>query len=118
MFKTFSLSRGRRERELLRITKENINMLRRIHSKKPAISIDKLEKDWAQNKRFMDNISAYPEDWYLRENQFKSRSNPNISASEKFIKPKNNQQQSKKAKEEGDSDDSKKDDKYDNDFDE
>lgn len=94
-------------------------MLRRIHNKKPAISVEKLEKDWNQNRKFMDNISAFPEDWYLRESQFKSRSNPNISASEKFSKTKSSQQQPKKGKEEGDE---KKDDKakgdYDNDFDE
>lgn len=50
-------------------------MLKRIRNKKPAISTDKLEKDWKQNLKFMDNISAYPEDWYLKE----ARSNPNLS---------------------------------------
>lgn len=64
---------------MLRIAKENMNMLRRIHQKKPAISVEKFEKDWRQNLKFMDNISSFPEDWYLRENQNHSRSNPNIS---------------------------------------
>lgn len=77
-----SLSRNRRERELLRIAKENMNMLRRIHHKKPAISIDKLEKDWRQNLKFMDNISSFPEDWYLREGGH-SHSNPNISTTQR-----------------------------------
>ena len=54
-------------------------MLRRIHHKKPAISVEKLEKDWRQNLKFMDNISSFPEDWYLREGHFHSQSNPNIS---------------------------------------
>ena len=73
------MSRNRRERELLRIAKENMNRLRRIHHKKPAISVDKLEKDWRQNLKFMDNISSYPEDWYLREGNFQSQSNPNLN---------------------------------------
>lgn len=71
-----SLSRGRREREMLRIAKENMNMLKRIRNKKPAISTEKLEKDWRQNMKFMDNISHYPEDWYLRERS--SSHNPNM----------------------------------------
>ena len=70
-----SLSRGRREREMLRIAKENMNMLKRIHNKKPAISTDKLDKDWKQTLKFMDNISAFPEDWYKKE---KSMSNPSF----------------------------------------
>ena len=57
-----SLSKGRREREMLRIAKENVNMLKRITNKRPAISIDKLEKDWKQNLQFMDNISAFPDE--------------------------------------------------------
>ena len=73
------MSRNRRERELLRIAKENMNMLRRIHTKKPAISVDKLEKDWRQNMKFMDNISSFPEDWYLREGHYQSQSNPNLN---------------------------------------
>ena len=59
---------------MLRIAKENVNMLKRITNKRPAISIDKLEKDWKQNLQFMDNISAFPDevlaskkstDWWL-----------------------------------------------------
>lgn len=69
------MSRGRREREMLRIAKENMNMLKRINNKKPAISTEKLDKDWKQTLKLMDNISAFPEDWYKKE---KSQSNPSI----------------------------------------
>lgn len=62
-----SLSKGRRERELLRITRENMNMLKRIAYKKPAISRAKHEEDWKENLHFMSNISSFPEDWYLRK---------------------------------------------------
>ena len=60
-----SLSKGRRERELLRITKENLNMFKRISSKKPEISREKMERDWQKNLLFMDNISAFPDEWWL-----------------------------------------------------
>ena len=62
-----SLSKGRRERELLRITRENMNMLHRIAYKKPAISRAQHEEDWKENLHFMSNISSFPEDWYLRD---------------------------------------------------
>lgn len=84
------MSRDRRERELLRISKENMNMFRRINGKKAAISVEKLEKDWHRNLRYMDNISAFPEDWYLRDKQLTSaRSNPNISTSRSATEKKN-----------------------------
>ncbi len=59
-------------------------MLKRISHKKPAISREKHENDWKQNLSFMNNISAFPEDWYLRDKESRnvsSRSNPNLSTS-------------------------------------
>lgn len=55
-------------------------MLKRIHNKKPAISTEKLDKDWRHTLKLMDNISAFPEDWYKKE---KSQSNPSF----KYKKP-------------------------------
>jgi hypothetical protein len=72
------LSREKRERELLRITKENQDILKRIMSKKPeeTSSAAYLKKDWDQNVKFLDNISAFPQDWYKRDttNIYTSRS--------------------------------------------
>lgn len=59
------MSRGRRQRELLRISKENVRMMRRITGKKSSLSVETLERDWRRNLRYMDNISAFPEEWYL-----------------------------------------------------
>lgn len=77
-----SLSKGRRERELLRITRENMNMLKRIANKKPAISRDSHERDWQENLHFMSNISSFPEDWYLKNKRYNrtSQSNPNLQS--------------------------------------
>lgn len=88
-----SLSRERREREMLRIAKENMNMFKRINRKKPAISTEVLEKDWNRNLKYMDNISSFPEDWYLREKPITSRSagsNPNMSRRSEENKKSNN----------------------------
>ena len=79
----FSLSRERRERELLRITKENQDILKRIMSKKPeeTSSTRYLRKDWDQNVKFLNNISAFPEDWYKRDttNIYSTRSGVNTN---------------------------------------
>jgi hypothetical protein len=61
-----SLSRERRERELLRITKENQDILKRLMSKKPEISAKELRKDWDYNTKLMNNISTFPEEWYKK----------------------------------------------------
>jgi hypothetical protein len=85
--KAKSLSKGRRERELLRITKENLNMFKRINNKKPAISREMHEKEWRKNLKFMDNISAYPEEWYSKEKQQStSRSSQNLKQQQQMKK--------------------------------
>jgi hypothetical protein len=78
----YSLSKGRRERELVRITKENMEMLARISNKQPAISREMHEKEWKDNLQFMSNISSFPEDWYLRNGKYRniSRSNPALNS--------------------------------------
>jgi E3 ubiquitin-protein ligase TRIP12 len=81
-----SLNKEKRERELLRITKENIEMVKRLQGKKSDLSNEKLARDWQQNLKFMDNISAFPEDWYLREKgandtTFRSQSEADLNSS-------------------------------------
>ncbi len=75
------MSRGRREREMLRITRENMDMFKRIQNKKPAISKSAQLKDWEKNLQFMDNISAFPEDWYLSKHLNRSASHGNLNTS-------------------------------------
>ena len=62
---------------MLRITRENVNMVKRIQSKKSDMSNEKMERDWQQNLKFIDNISAFPEDWYIR----RANSDPELSKS-------------------------------------
>lgn len=82
---------------MLRITKENMNMLKRISHKKPAISRERQETDWEQNLRFMNNISAFPEDWYLRD---RPKSNPNLSSRSNKEKQSTSEEEEKTSTEE------------------
>ena len=52
-------------------------------SKKPeeSSSTKQLKKDWEQNTKFLNNISAFPEDWYKRDttNIYSTRSAANTN---------------------------------------
>lgn len=72
-------------------------MLKRISHKKPAISRERQETDWEQNLRFMNNISAFPEDWYLRD---RPKSNPNLSSRSNKEKQSTSEEEEKTSTEE------------------
>lgn len=62
-----SLNREKRQRELLRVTKENQAILYRINMRRPEYSHQKWQDDWEENQKFMDNISHYPSEWWVKE---------------------------------------------------
>ncbi|XP_052785253.1 sperm axonemal maintenance protein CFAP97D1-like isoform X2 [Mya arenaria] len=64
-----SLNREKRQRELLRVTKENQAILKRIMLRKPEYSAQKWQNEWEENQAFMDSISHFPKDWWLEEKQ-------------------------------------------------
>ena len=49
------------------MTRENQEILKRINMRKPEYSVAQWAKDWDENQKFMDNISAYPVDWWMQE---------------------------------------------------
>ncbi|ESO83783.1 hypothetical protein LOTGIDRAFT_76553, partial [Lottia gigantea] len=57
-----SLNREKRQRELLRVAKDNQEILRRITARQPEYSAKKWNDDWQQNQKFMDSISHFPQD--------------------------------------------------------
>ncbi|CAH1244406.1 C17orf105 [Branchiostoma lanceolatum] len=59
-----SLNREKRQRELMRITKENQEILKRIMKREPEYDHAKWQRDWEKNEQFMDNIARYPKGWY------------------------------------------------------
>ncbi|XP_064639059.1 sperm axonemal maintenance protein CFAP97D1-like [Lineus longissimus] len=62
-----SLNREKRKRELLRITHDNQEILRRITLRQPEYDHIKWQMDWEENQHFMDNISHYPKEWWLMQ---------------------------------------------------
>ncbi|XP_055958063.1 LOW QUALITY PROTEIN: uncharacterized protein CFAP97D2 [Patella vulgata] len=61
-----SLNREKRQRELLRVAKDNQEILRRITSRQPEYSAKKWDQDWKKNQAFMNNISSFPEEWWVK----------------------------------------------------
>jgi E3 ubiquitin-protein ligase TRIP12 len=70
-----SLNRQQRLRELLRITRENQQILKRITSSRPRYNHLQWERDWHANVQLMDQISAFPPDWWKDKNQGQASSN-------------------------------------------
>ncbi|KAL4220238.1 hypothetical protein ACF0H5_020646 [Mactra antiquata] len=62
-----SLNREKRQRELLRVTKENQAILKRIMLRKPEYSAQRWQQEWEENQAFLDNISHFPKDWWVEE---------------------------------------------------
>jgi len=60
-----SLNREKRQRELLRLTRENQSILGRITQRKPEYSAESWAKQWEEDQKFMDNISHFPKNWWL-----------------------------------------------------
>lgn len=60
----FSLNREKRQRELLRVTKENQQILNRITMREPEYSQRAWESDWRSSEKLMDNIGRYPKNWW------------------------------------------------------
>jgi E3 ubiquitin-protein ligase TRIP12 len=54
---------------LLRVTKENQAILKRIMMRKPEYSATKWQQEWEENQAFMDSISHFPKDWWIDEKQ-------------------------------------------------
>ena len=61
----FSLNREKRQRELLRLTRENQAILGRITQRKPEYSAESWANQWEEDQKFMDNISHFPKNWWL-----------------------------------------------------
>lgn len=64
-----SLNREKRMRELLRVTHENQEILKRITARRPEYNHRNWERDWEKNQDYMDTISAYPRDWWMYQQQ-------------------------------------------------
>merc|ERR1712110_1082751 len=48
---------------------ENQAILYRINMRRPEYSHKKWQSQWEENQKFMDNISHYPQEWWMQEPQ-------------------------------------------------
>lgn len=69
-----SLNRQRRLRELLRIAKENQEILKRITTSRPIYDHVQWERDWHNNLQLIDQISAFPRDWWKQDQDQQDKS--------------------------------------------
>ncbi|CAF0788058.1 unnamed protein product [Adineta steineri] len=58
-----SLNQEKRRRELLRVSRENSTMLKRIVDRKPEFNQNDWSTSWSRNLSYLDNISKYELDW-------------------------------------------------------
>uniref|UniRef100_UPI00398E624A uncharacterized protein CFAP97D2-like n=1 Tax=Pristiophorus japonicus TaxID=55135 RepID=UPI00398E624A len=63
-YKLKSLNSEKRQRELLRVTRENKAILDRLQQVEPQYDRLKWHKDWYKAEKHMDNIARYPRGWY------------------------------------------------------
>lgn len=78
-----SLNREKRQRELLRVTRENQEILKRINMRQPEYSVQRWADDWDENQRFMDSISAFPKDWWVEKEDKRTKSRQKSARDEK-----------------------------------
>lgn len=83
MYEYKSLNKEKRQRELLRVTKENQAILQRITLRQPEYSAKRWADIWDEEQKFIDNISHYPKDWWtMKESKSKLESRSQKKRSE------------------------------------
>ncbi|XP_019381101.1 PREDICTED: uncharacterized protein C17orf105 homolog [Gavialis gangeticus] len=68
-YETKSLNREKREKELLRVSKENRAILDRITKSEPQYQVQRWHEDWQRAEKYMISIARYPPGWYKPHNQ-------------------------------------------------
>ncbi|XP_038051159.1 sperm axonemal maintenance protein CFAP97D1-like [Patiria miniata] len=68
-----SLNKEKRQRELLRVTRENQEILKRILAREPEYNHQQWQREWEENEAFMDNIARYPRNWWELEQEEQER---------------------------------------------
>ncbi len=60
-----SLNQEKRRRELLRVSKENATLAKRIIGLKPDGNRESWKLSWSKNASYLDNIARYEPDWHV-----------------------------------------------------
>ena len=61
----FSLNDGKRRKELLRVSRDNATLAKRITELKPENTRDVWKSAWSRNAAYMDNISKTNAEWHV-----------------------------------------------------
>ncbi|XP_041054450.1 sperm axonemal maintenance protein CFAP97D1-like [Carcharodon carcharias] len=67
-YKLKSLNNEKRQREQLRVNRENKTMRERLKMVQPQYDHLKLHEDWYKAEKLMDHIARYPRGWYNAQN--------------------------------------------------
>eukprot|EP00106_Octopus_bimaculoides_P013582 XP_014781024.1 PREDICTED: uncharacterized protein LOC106876822 isoform X2 [Octopus bimaculoides] len=59
-----SLNSEKRQREQIRISRENKDILQRILNRRAEYNHTTWQKEWKKNRSFLNNISHFPNDWW------------------------------------------------------
>ncbi|PIK46532.1 hypothetical protein BSL78_16596 [Apostichopus japonicus] len=103
-----SLNKEKRRRELIRVTQENQEILKRILAREPEYNHLEWDKEWEENENFMDNVSRYPRDWWelekqeqeMRKQELKERRKKDSKKSKSKKRTKSREEKSPEAREE------------------
>ncbi|XP_041482796.1 sperm axonemal maintenance protein CFAP97D1-like [Lytechinus variegatus] len=93
-----SLNREKRQRELLRVTRENQEILRRILAREPEYNHLEWDRQWEENEQFMDNIARYPRNWWELEQEEKQRRKEELREMRKNEKSELNEEENPRKK--------------------
>jgi len=99
-----SLNREKRQRELLRVTKENQEILKRIMAREPEYNHLKWQQEWDENEQFMDNIARYPRNWWELIQQDKEKRRKEKQKQKREEKEQQKKNEEKEAEQEQDDD--------------
>ncbi|KAH3885835.1 sperm axonemal maintenance protein CFAP97D1-like [Dreissena polymorpha] len=87
-----SLNKIKRQRELLRITHENLAILKRLTTKDPHYNHKKWLLEWQVNQQYLMNISKFPHPWRQEQSQYISDVQRKTTANKRISKKVNNSQ--------------------------
>ncbi|OCT95290.1 uncharacterized protein LOC108708418 [Xenopus laevis] len=82
-----SLNKEKRDRELLKVSRENQTILDRITKCEPQYQVEKWHEDWVKAEKYMDSIARYPRGWWCLAHQEK-KSAKQVDSSESSIREK------------------------------
>jgi len=99
-YESKSLNREKRTRELLRVAKENQEILHRITQRTAELDNRGLRRDWQGNQQFMDNISKYPKNWWEKKDGKKEKKSKSKSAESKASSRRSSKAEGEEPKEE------------------